>query len=216
MQVVTCAPMIFPSIASKECRYATLSLPLKIAIIRMNDQASSHSNDTRLNSFIVMAIVAVARTGFALFFALPSISIPLTLQANDVTSTSSDRVAKLAKAIEAGELRLEEDEKWGLLPSLLKALSIPEESQCLVFSKTSFSRSKLAWNDHGLSISMTTATLAGFKKVGLSKSGLPALKWERPFTLWMRKDLKNRSFALIADNALFAMTISERKPFLAS
>ncbi len=112
----------------------------------MNGQASSRSNITHPISVFAMAIVTVARTGFAVFLALAfrSIAIPLPLQADEVTLTSSDRVAKLAKALESGKAKLEEDEKWGLLPSLLKALSIPEESQCLVFSKTSFQPLKIS------------------------------------------------------------------------
>ncbi len=48
-----------------------------------------------------------------------------------------DRVARLARAIEAGEFRLTWDEKQGWLPALLEALEVSPESQTLVFSKTS-------------------------------------------------------------------------------
>ncbi|MDZ4852547.1 MAG: hypothetical protein SGI77_24930 [Pirellulaceae bacterium] len=56
---------------------------------------------------------------------------------------SRDRVAMLAEALDKGAIRLEEDEQLGLLPSLLKALAIPPESQTLVFSKTSFQLHKI-------------------------------------------------------------------------
>jgi hypothetical protein len=100
--------------------------------------------DQRQTGLDTMAIDRLARVGLSVFFALYASAFPITLQADDGSSISSDRVAKLAKAIESGDFRLEEDEKWGLLPSLLKALSISEESQCLVFSKTSFQPLKIS------------------------------------------------------------------------
>tara|TARA_R110002072_G_scaffold74260_1_gene175983 strand:+ start:57157 stop:58494 length:1338 start_codon:yes stop_codon:yes gene_type:complete len=49
----------------------------------------------------------------------------------------NDPVAKLAKRIEAGEVALNSDPKFGYLPSVLEALDVPLSSQTLVFSKTS-------------------------------------------------------------------------------
>ncbi|WDQ18356.1 hypothetical protein [Rhodopirellula sp. P2] len=49
----------------------------------------------------------------------------------------SDPVAELAKRIEAGEVALQSDPKFGYLPSVLDALEVPLSSQTLVFSKTS-------------------------------------------------------------------------------
>ncbi len=49
----------------------------------------------------------------------------------------TDPVAKLIEKIDAGETDLDYDPDHGYLPSLLKALQIPESSQTLVFSKTS-------------------------------------------------------------------------------
>jgi hypothetical protein len=48
-----------------------------------------------------------------------------------------DPVAALNRRIQAGELQLGFDERHGYLPSLLKALQIPIQSQVAVFSKTS-------------------------------------------------------------------------------
>jgi len=56
----------------------------------------------------------------------------------------TDRVAQLGQALESGSLALEEDRKFGLLPAVLKALEIPQESQTLVFSKTSFQLHKIS------------------------------------------------------------------------
>lgn len=51
---------------------------------------------------------------------------------------TAGRVERLARALEAGEVVLEYDERSGYLPDLLAALEVPISSQTLVFSKTSF------------------------------------------------------------------------------
>ena len=51
---------------------------------------------------------------------------------------SNDPVAKLAKKVAAGQVKLDyAPNGWGYLPSLLKALDVPVDSQVLVFSKGS-------------------------------------------------------------------------------
>lgn len=55
-----------------------------------------------------------------------------------------DRVATLAKQIEAGETELRFDEKFGYLKSVLKALDVPTSSQALVFSKTSLQLQRIS------------------------------------------------------------------------
>ena len=57
---------------------------------------------------------------------------------------TTDRVAQLAEALAGGELALEEDAKFGLLPAVLNALDVPADSQTLVFSKTSFQLHKIS------------------------------------------------------------------------
>jgi hypothetical protein len=54
------------------------------------------------------------------------------------TRTPNDRVAKLARELESGDTVLDYDEKFGYLPAVLEALDVPQSSQMLVFSKTSF------------------------------------------------------------------------------
>ena len=49
-----------------------------------------------------------------------------------------DAVGQLARAVEAGEVRLAYDAQFGYLPSLLRHLDVNTDSQALVFSKTSF------------------------------------------------------------------------------
>jgi hypothetical protein len=71
------------------------------------------------------------------------------------TRTPNDRITKLTENLNSGKTKLDYDEKFGYLPALLKALDVPQSSQMLVFSKTSFqlrriSRSKpraLYFND---------------------------------------------------------------------
>lgn len=48
-----------------------------------------------------------------------------------------NRVWRLKQQLEAGEVRLEWEAKWGYLRSLLRALDISIDSQVLVFSRTS-------------------------------------------------------------------------------
>lgn len=49
----------------------------------------------------------------------------------------TDRVSRLQKQLQDGNLTLDRDAKFGWLPSLLKRLEVPQTSQTLVFSKTS-------------------------------------------------------------------------------
>lgn len=59
-------------------------------------------------------------------------------------SISNDPVAALQRKLDAGEVRLQRDPKFGYLPSLLKELNVPPESQVLVFSKTSLQVHKIS------------------------------------------------------------------------
>jgi len=59
-------------------------------------------------------------------------------------SKPNDAIAELSKQLESGNARLQWDQDHGYLKSLLKALRIPQSSQTLVFSKTSFQRSRIS------------------------------------------------------------------------
>jgi hypothetical protein len=50
----------------------------------------------------------------------------------------NDPIARLQKQIDEGVANLPFDKKWGYLPAVLRAMKIPESTQTLVFSKTSF------------------------------------------------------------------------------
>lgn len=56
---------------------------------------------------------------------------------NYQTAEVNDAVAKLKRALEAGETELAWDSQFGYLPALLAKLEVPVSSQTLVFSKTS-------------------------------------------------------------------------------
>jgi hypothetical protein len=53
---------------------------------------------------------------------------------------SRGRVARLVEDVESGSRRLEWDDRFGWMPSLLRALEVSTNSQMLVFSKTSLQR----------------------------------------------------------------------------
>src|SRR6185369_12013896 len=53
-------------------------------------------------------------------------------------------IARLQQRLDSGELTLKSDEKFGYLPAILSELKVPESSQTLVFSKTSFQFTQIA------------------------------------------------------------------------
>jgi len=53
-------------------------------------------------------------------------------------------ISQLQKKLENGSVKLEWNEKFGYLPSVLKELNIPASSQMLVFSKTSLQRERIS------------------------------------------------------------------------
>src|SRR6185436_18333434 len=53
-------------------------------------------------------------------------------------------VARLQERLERGEARLQHDDRFGYLLSMLRELNISTNSQMLVFSKTSFQRERIA------------------------------------------------------------------------
>src|SRR5215469_12562669 len=49
-----------------------------------------------------------------------------------------DPITRLQDKLDRGQVKLDFDNKWGYLPSVLKQLGVNVDSQMLVFSKTSF------------------------------------------------------------------------------
>lgn len=62
---------------------------------------------------------------------------------NYSTAPRTDPIAKLQSRLEDGRTTLGFDERAGYLPALLRELKVPESSQVLVFSKTSFQRERI-------------------------------------------------------------------------
>lgn len=60
------------------------------------------------------------------------------------TAKPGNSVSRLQREIEAGRVQFQFDTRWGYLRPLLRALNIPESSQMLVFSKTSFQRQRIS------------------------------------------------------------------------
>lgn len=86
--------------------------------------------------------------GCAVFFGgLPAIDAADEFEATPIEysrSTPENAVTQLQSRIKRGEVELKYEEDFGYLRSLLQALEIPEESQMLVFSKTSLQRNRIA------------------------------------------------------------------------
>jgi hypothetical protein len=62
---------------------------------------------------------------------------------NYKTAQTNNVVADLQKRIRAGQAKLKFVEDHGYLPAILKELNVPQSSQVLVFSKTSFQRDRI-------------------------------------------------------------------------
>ena len=59
------------------------------------------------------------------------------VSATGLQAADLDPINQLQRRLDRGEVKLAYDQKWGYLPSLLRALGISTSSQTLVFSKTS-------------------------------------------------------------------------------
>jgi len=82
----------------------------------------------------VLGQIAVQNQGY-----LPYSDEPINYRSEDL----SDPVALLQKRLDQGQAHLSYDAVQGYLPSVLKLLNIPVDSQTLVFSKTSFQYPKI-------------------------------------------------------------------------
>jgi hypothetical protein len=92
---------------------------------------------------IVASWVAVVGTGFAQLTPAPSL-VRNHPAIGYATAPATDPVARLNARLAAGTATLEFDTgPTGYLKSVLNALNVPEESQVLVFSKTSFQAPKI-------------------------------------------------------------------------
>jgi hypothetical protein len=107
------------------------------------------------NAFeMIRRFVTTALSTVAFLFSLPSSGsdfqgathlVPIDEDTISYAKTQpKSAVSQLQEKINANELKLEWNEKYGYLPSVLKALQVPAESQVLVFSKTSLQRERIS------------------------------------------------------------------------
>lgn len=79
-----------------------------------------------------------------LLAAVPAAAVDLNQPPiNYETATPDNAVSRLQQRLAAGKAALAHEDERGYLRSVLKAFDIPESSQVLVFSKTSFQRSRI-------------------------------------------------------------------------
>ena len=93
-------------------------------------------------TFLGLAAVTAA---FAFADFEGSYILPLNhtaIQYNTIPVT--DRVALLQQQLREGKIKLEYDDRHGYLSAVLKALNVPESSQVLVYSKTSFQAPRIS------------------------------------------------------------------------
>ena len=94
----------------------------------------SHSN----SSLFYSGVSAVAVLYGLLFCSQCTASSFEEAPINYHKAPVTDPISKLQKKIDSGEVKLTFDDKHGYLKSVLKELNVPQSSQVLVFSKTSF------------------------------------------------------------------------------
>jgi hypothetical protein len=78
--------------------------------------------------------------------------VPATMRAVDLEgpaiqysrSQADNRVSRLAKRLEGGEVAMTREPRWGFLRAVLRELEVPQSSQVLVFSKTSLQRDRIS------------------------------------------------------------------------
>ena len=87
---------------------------------------------------LIPAAVAVAGLSSSYMLPLEHDAIQYT------TGAVNDPVARLQKRIDAGEVKLQYEEEFGYLRSVLRELKVAQSSQVLVFSKTSFQAPRIA------------------------------------------------------------------------
>src|SRR6516225_591530 len=96
-----------------------------------------------MNRILAGLVAIVSAFAFADFEG--SYILPLNhtaIQYNTLPVT--DRVSTLQQQVREGKVRLTYDDRHGYLSAVLKALNVPESSQVLVYSKTSFQAPRIS------------------------------------------------------------------------
>jgi hypothetical protein len=96
-------------------------------------------------SIVFKLVLAVTPVALALAGLNGSYLLPVDHEAIQYSKApAEDAIARLQRRIDAGEVKLQADDNFGYLRSVLRALAVPESSQVLVFSKTSFQAPRIA------------------------------------------------------------------------
>ncbi len=88
-------------------------------------------------TFALLAVCTAASPAFAQIDGIEREPI------NYKTAQADNAITALQKRINAGQVKLKNVDDHGYLPSILKELNVPQSSQVLVFSKTSFQRERI-------------------------------------------------------------------------
>ena len=89
------------------------------------------------HSFVLITACAAASSALAQIDGIERAPI------NYKTAPTDNVITSLQKRIDAGQAKLRFVDDHGYLPALLKELNVPQSSQVLVFSKTSFQRERI-------------------------------------------------------------------------
>jgi hypothetical protein len=92
-------------------------------------------------------MVVAGFLGITTFLVLPIAACAVDLDAEPINyakAPADNVIERLNKHLTSGKMKIACDPKMGYLPSLLKALDVPQSSQILVFSKTSFQRNRIS------------------------------------------------------------------------
>ena len=96
-------------------------------------------------SVLARLLAAAMPVGLAIAGLTGSYLLPIDHEAIQYSKAPVDDViSRLQQKIDAGEIKLQSDDNFGYLRSVLKALGVNESSQVLVFSKTSFQAPRIA------------------------------------------------------------------------
>jgi hypothetical protein len=96
-------------------------------------------------SLLVKLLLAGTPVGLAIAGLSGSYLLPIDHDAIQYSKAPvDDAISRLQRRIDAGEVKLQSDDNFGYLRSVLRALDVPESSQVLVFSKTSFQAPRIA------------------------------------------------------------------------
>ena len=100
----------------------------------------SHLWRTCTASILAAVLASVGFSAATARADLPYEQDPINYSKAPVT----DPIARLQKKLDEGRTTLRYDDRQGYLPAVLEQLGVPHSSQVLVFSKTSFQRSRIA------------------------------------------------------------------------